>query len=52
MDSRKKEKEAEFTKTHTISEHQFKKLIAEKMERAKFYSFSSKERESRAKLAD
>jgi hypothetical protein len=52
MDSRKKEREAEFTRKHTISEQEFKKLIAEKMERAKFYSFSFKERESRAKLAD
>ena len=48
----KKEREAEFMKQHTITEREFQKLIAEKMERAKFYSFSFKERESRAELAD
>jgi hypothetical protein len=48
----KKLKDEEFTRQHTITEQEFKKLIAEKMERAKFYSFSFKERESRAKLAD
>ncbi len=48
----KKQKEEEFMRQHTITEQEFKTLIAEKMERAKFYSFSYKERESRAELAD
>ena len=49
---KKRQRNEEFTKLHTLSEHEFKKMIAEKMERARFYSFSFKERESRAKLAD
>ena len=48
----KEKREAEFMRQHTITEQEFKQLIAEKMERAKFYSFSFKEREMRAKLAD
>ena len=46
----KKKIEEDFTRQHTITEQEFKKLIAEKMERAKFYSFSYKERESRVEL--
>ena len=49
---KRQEQQAEFIKLHTITEQEFKKMIAEKMERAKFYSFSYKERESRAKFAD
>ena len=48
----KKQREEDFTRRHTITEQEFKKLIAEKMERARFYSLSHKERESRAELAD
>jgi hypothetical protein len=48
----KKLREEDFTRQHTITEDEFKKLIEEKMERAKFYSFSFKEREMRARLAD
>ncbi len=48
----KKQREADFTRQHTITEQEFKKLIAEKMERARFYSLSHKERERRAEIAD
>ncbi len=48
----KKQREVDFTRKHTITEQEFKKLIAEKIERARFYSLSYKERESRAELAD
>ena len=46
----KKARQEEFLKLHTISEQEFQKLIEQKMERAKFYSFSYKERESRVEL--
>ena len=48
----KKLKEAEFTQKHTLTPEDFRKLIFEKFERAKFYSFSYKERERRAELVD
>ncbi len=48
----KKQREEDFTRRHTITEQEFKKLIAEKMERARFYSLSHKERERRAEIAD
>ena len=38
MTDKKSEKQAEFTRQHTISPAQFKRLIAEKMERARAYS--------------
>jgi len=34
----KKQKQAEFTRQHTISPADLKKMIAEKMERARMYS--------------
>jgi hypothetical protein len=48
----KKQREEDFTRQHTITEQEFKKLIAEKIERARFYSLGHRERESRAELAD
>ncbi len=48
----KKQREEDFTRKHTITEQEFKKLIAEKMERARFYSLSHKERERRAEIAE
>ncbi len=41
----KKVKEAEFTRQHTISPAEFKKMIAEKMERARVYSKAVRKRE-------
>lgn len=38
---RKKQQEAEFMQQHTITPQDFKKMIAEKMERAKIYSLAS-----------
>jgi excinuclease UvrABC helicase subunit UvrB len=38
MTDKKSEKQAEFTRQHTISPAQFKQMIAEKMERARAYS--------------
>ena len=37
MDSKKKQ-EAEFTQKHTMTPQDFKRMIAEKMERARAYS--------------
>ena len=34
----KKKQEAEFTQKHTITPQEFKRMIAEKMERARAYS--------------
>ena len=48
----KKQKEEEFTAKHTLTPADFERLIAEKMERARRYSFSYKERERQAQLAD
>ena len=42
----KKLKQAEFTQKHTISPADFKKMIAEKMERARAYSKAVKKREA------
>jgi len=50
--TKRKKIETEFTKLHTITEQEFKKMIAEKMERARLYSFSHKDREDRARFAD
>ena len=47
-----KQRQDEFTEKHTLTPADFERMIAEKMERARFYSLSFKERESRAKLAD
>ena len=44
----KRKKEDKFVLTPA----EFQRLIAEKIERAKFYSFSYKERERRAELVD
>jgi excinuclease UvrABC helicase subunit UvrB len=38
MTDKKSEKQAEFTRQHTITPAQFKRMIAEKMERARVYS--------------
>ncbi len=48
----KKQREEEFTEKHTLTPADFERLIAEKMERARYYSFSYKERERRAEIAD
>jgi hypothetical protein len=48
----KKQREEEFTEKHTLTPADFERLVAEKMERARYYSFSYKERESRAEIAD
>jgi len=42
----KKLKQAEFTQKHTISPADFKKMIAEKMERARVYSKAVRKREA------
>jgi hypothetical protein len=47
-----KQRNEEFTEKHTLTPADVERLIAEKMERARMYSFSYKERESRAELAD
>ena len=41
----KKLKEAEFMQKHTLSEQDFRKMILEKMERAKAYSKAVRKRE-------
>ena len=46
----KTETQEKFKEQHTLTPAQFKRLVAEKIERAKFYSFSYKERERRAEL--
>ena len=48
----KEQKEKNVLNEHTLTPADFKRLIAEKIERAKFYSFSYKERERRAELVD
>jgi uncharacterized protein YfeS len=47
-----KQRQEEFTEKHTLTPADFERLIAEKMERARYYSFSYKERERRAEIAD
>ena len=47
-----KQRNEEFTEKHTLTPADFERLIAEKVERARMYSFSYKERERRAELAD
>lgn len=42
----KKQREAEFMRQHTISPAEFKRMIAEKMERARAYSKAVKKRET------
>jgi hypothetical protein len=41
----KKQREAEFTLKHTLTEQDFRKMILEKMERAKVYSKAVRKRE-------
>jgi len=41
----KKQREAEFTRQHTLSEQDVRKMILEKMERAKMYSKAVRKRE-------
>ena len=41
----KKQREAEFTQKYTLSEQDFRKMILEKMERAKVYSQAVRKRE-------
>jgi hypothetical protein len=41
----KKLKEAEFMRQHTISPAEFRKMIAEKIERARVYSLAVRKRE-------
>jgi excinuclease UvrABC helicase subunit UvrB len=42
---KKTQRQAEFMRQHTISPAEFKRMIAEKMERAKAYSKAVKKRE-------
>jgi hypothetical protein len=42
---KKKQQEADFTQTHTLTPQDFKRMIAEKMERAKVYSQAVRKRE-------
>jgi hypothetical protein len=41
----KKQREAEFTQKYTLSNEDFRKMILEKMERAKVYSKAVRKRE-------
>jgi len=41
----KKQREAEFTQKHTLTEQDFRKMILEKMERARLYSKAVRKRE-------
>ena len=41
----KKQREAEFTQKHTMTPQDFKRMIAEKMERARAYSKAVRKRE-------
>ena len=41
----KKQKEAEFMRQHTLSDQDLRKLIAEKIDRARVYSQSVRKRE-------
>ena len=45
-DSKKNFKQIEFMQQHTLSPEQFKKLIEEKMARARVYSLSVRKRET------
>jgi hypothetical protein len=45
-DSDKQFRQIEFTQRHTLSPEQFKKLIQEKIERARVYSLSVRKRET------
>ena len=42
---KKKQREAEFIRQHTLSEQDFRKMILEKMERARIYSKAVRKRE-------
>ena len=42
---KKKQREVEFTLKHTLSKEDFRKMILEKIERAKVYSQSVRKRE-------
>ena len=42
---KKKQREIEFTRQHTLSKEDFRKMIFAKMERAKVYSQSVRKRE-------
>ena len=42
---KKKQREVEFIRQHTLSKEDFRKMISEKMERAKVYSQSVRKRE-------
>jgi hypothetical protein len=43
--AKKKQQEAEFTREHTLSKEDLRKMILEKMERAKVYSKAVRKRE-------
>ena len=43
--AKKKQREAEFTREHTLSKEDLRKMILEKMERAKVYSKAVRKRE-------
>ena len=51
-DLKDKVKQEEFMKQHTLSQDEFLKLVKEKAERARFYSLSVRQRDTRALLAD
>ena len=42
---KKKQREAEFTQKHTLTQEDLRKMILEKMERAKVYSKAVRKRE-------
>jgi hypothetical protein len=42
---KKKQREAEFTQKHTLTDEDLRKMILEKMERAKMYSKAVRKRE-------
>jgi hypothetical protein len=42
---KKKQREIEFIRQHTLSKEDFRKMVLEKMERAKVYSQSVRKRE-------
>jgi hypothetical protein len=49
MDSRKKEVDAEFTRTYTLTPEAYKKLIADKVKRNMMYTLAdTKQRERQA----
>jgi hypothetical protein len=43
--AKKKQQEAEFTREHTLSKQDFRKMILEKAERARVYSQAVRKRE-------